>query len=417
MHPEIVTDREGSCPICGMDLVPLDDEGAGHPDHGRDGHGEPMWSCPEHPEMIREPGPGVCPIDGLDLVEEVPAAPMVSLEPSVIQNMNVSTAPVKRHDLVQTHRTVGVLDYDMTRMVTVTTRISGFVENLRIATTGEVVERGQPLFDVFAPDLVQTQHELLSAVDYVHRLRAAGASEDTVARAEALVSAAKQRLSLWDISSDQIEDVLTTGEVRRVLTIHAPSRGVVMRLMHGLEGMKVQPGMELIHIAGMDPLWLTVELPEALIGRIALGDEAVVRFEAFPNVAISGRVRWLAPEITDATRSLPMAIAVANPAGRLRVGMYATVDFEVATRDDVIAVPRQAVLRTGTRTVVVVASGDGRFEPREVQLGLSGDDDMVGVVTGLEVGERIVLSGQFLIDSESNLKAALARMRSAVGSQ
>jgi RND family efflux transporter MFP subunit len=195
----------------------------------------------------------------------------------------------------------------------------------------------------------------------------------------------------------------------RTLVVAAPASGVAMKVLHGLEGMRISPGMDVIHVAGMSSLWLTVEIFEDQLPWLDVGSPARVSFTYYPGQSFTGRVRYIEPEVDETTRTIRFTLAVPNPSGRLRVGMYATVVFEPVAAHDAVAVPEQAVLRTGERNVVIVALGDGRFAPRDVALGFEGDD-YVQVVEGLRADERVVTSAQFLIDSESNLRAAIQKM-------
>jgi RND family efflux transporter MFP subunit len=377
MHPEILESEPGSCPICGMDLVPMtsDDDGSRQPDEAKAGQGA-----------------------------------TVRIDPGVVQNMNVTTEQVERRDITRRIRTVGSLDYDEDRMVTVTTKYAGYVEAVYVNYLGQPVRKGEPLFEIYSPELVQTQQELLSAVRYAGRLT--DARPDTEARAQLLVTAARQRLEFWDISEDQIQGLIDRGEIVRTLEVTAPSSGVVMKRMHGLEGMRIQPGMEVIHIAGLDSLWLTVEAYEHQLPWIREGSTATVTFTYLPGETFTGRVRYVEPEVSEATRTVQLTLEVPNPKRRLRVGMYATVVFEPVAVRDALTVPSQAVLRTGERNVVVVSLGDGRFAPRDVTLGREGDG-YLQVLDGLEEGDTIVTSSQFLIDSESNLREAVRKMAAA----
>jgi RND family efflux transporter MFP subunit len=425
MHPQIVQQEPGSCPICGMDLVPVGAEQSagesGASAHVGDASGH-LWTCPMHPQIVEEES-GPCPICGMDLVpvendngsatdgDHAMAGSgqgaVVRIDPSVVQNMNVTFERVDLRDIRRQIRTVGYLEYDQDSMVTVTTKYPGFVEKVYVNYVGQPVAKGQPLFEVYAPELVQTQQELLSSVRYLRRLENAPAR--TRERAEALVEAARQRLDYWDISPDQIAALEASGEVMRTLVVTAPASGVAMQVKHGLEGMRISPGMDVIHIAGMSSLWLTVEIFEDQLPWLDVGSPAEVSFTYFPGESFTGRVRYVEPEVDEKTRTIQFTLAVPNPSGRLRVGMYATVVFEPIAARDAVAVPKQAVLRTGERNVVVVALGDGRFAPRDITLGFEGDD-YVQVLEGLQADEQVVTSAQFLIDSESNLRAAIQKM-------
>ena len=449
MHPQVLEEAPGQCPICGMNLVPLrQDDG--------EGHGHRLWTCPMHPEVL-EGEPGSCPICGMDLVEvkedvghgereilfyrnpmdptitspvprkdnmgmdyvpvyadEAQSAAtdgaVVTINPAVQQNMNVITERVTRRDISHRIRTVGYLDYDQEKMVSVTTKFPGFIEKTYVNYIGQPVRKGEPLFEIYAPELVQTEQELLSALRYATSLGAA--PEETRQRAEALLEAARLRLSYWDVSDEQVRRLEETGEVFRTLQVTAPGGGVVMKRMPGLEGMAVRPGMELLHIADLSDLWLTVEIFEDQLPWLDVGSTATITMTYFPGETFHGRVRYIEPEVAQKTRTIQLTLEVPNRGSRLRVGMYATVVFEPVAAKDAIAVPSEAVLRTGERNVVIVALGDGRFAPREVRLGPQGEG-FVQILEGLSDGEEIVTSAQFLIDSESNLREAIQKMIAA----
>lgn len=460
MHPQVIQDEPGQCPICHMDLVPLDTAaGSGDHDHRDDGaETAAQWICSLHP-MIVEDQPGICPIDGTELVRAEPSSSSVSsmpqgerrvlfyrnpmnptvtspvpakdemgmdyvpvyegdmtggtevrIDPSVVQAMNVRTERVRRQQVHQQVRTVGYLEYDQERMVTVTTRYSGWVEKVYVHYLGDAVRKGQPLFDIYSPDLVQTQQELLTALDYAHRMD--GAPVGAHDRAHALVDAARTRLELWDVTDAQIAALEKRGEIQRAVTVFSPARGVVMKTMTGLEGMAVNSGMELFHIADLSTLWLSVEAFEDQVAWIRPGTVARVTLTYFPGETFEGRVRLVAPEMSEQTRTLPVRLEIPNPDGRLRPGMYATVVFEPPDVGETLAVPAEAVLRTGDSTLVVVARGEGRFAPRAVTLGREGEG-MVEITSGLEEGEEVVTSAQFLLDSESSLRAAIEKLLDA----
>jgi RND family efflux transporter MFP subunit len=416
MHPNVISDEPGTCPICHMDLVPLDAGPAGPGPVAADSN----WTCPVH-AVIDEADRGECPICGRELVSSsiadgraehggtvhTPAGPEVALAPSVIQRMNIRTAAVERRDLDRRIVTVGTLDYDEDRMVSVTTRFSGYVERVHVDYVGQPVRRGDPLFEIDSPELVQTQRELLAAIRYADRLE--GASPDARERAQALVEAARSRLDYWEIDRARVAEIEAAGEIQRTVTVTAPAGGVVMQRMHGLEGMAVEPGMDLLHIVDLSTLLLRAELYEHQLGLVGVGDLAEVSFDALPNAGFRGRVRYIEPEVAPETRTVGLILEVPNHDGRLRVGLFATVRFAVAAARNALVVPAQAVIRSGDRDLVVVALGNGRFVPKVVSLGAE-SDGFVEVVAGLAEGERIATSAQFLIDSESNLRAAVSSL-------
>jgi RND family efflux transporter MFP subunit len=225
----------------------------------------------------------------------------------------------------------------------------------------------------------------------------------------ALLDAARTRLAYWDITPEQVAAVEASGQVMRTLTVVAPISGVVMKRVHGLEGMAIRPGLEVIHIADLSTLWLDVEVYEHQLPWLPPGASAEVHLDYLPGERFHGRVRSLEPEVSPETRTVKLTLVVPNRSGRLRVGMYATVVFEPVVARNAVVVPEQAVIRSGERDVVVVALADGRFAPRTIELGLHADG-LVQVLDGIDAGEPIVTSAQFLIDSESNLRAAIQTM-------
>lgn len=214
---------------------------------------------------------------------------IVSIDPAVVQNMNVQSAVVERRDLSHQIRTVGYLEYDQERMVTVTTKYTGWVEKVYVNYVGEPVKKGQPLFEIYAPELVQTEHELLSAIQYAKRL--GGSADGARRRAESLVEAARTRLSYWDIAPEQIARLEETSEIFRTLKVVAPSSGLVMKRMAGLEGMAVRPGMDTYHIVDLSSLWLSVEVFEDQVAWIREGTPADISFTYFPGETFRGRDR------------------------------------------------------------------------------------------------------------------------------
>jgi Cu(I)/Ag(I) efflux system membrane fusion protein/cobalt-zinc-cadmium efflux system membrane fusion protein len=420
MHPEVLQEEPGICPICQMDLVPLDDPASpegfagtgGHGDGNGNGHG--FWTCSMHP-MIEEEEPGQCPICGMELVpseagdqQDEGHGRAVSIDPTVVQNMNVSIEQVERRDLTRSVRTVGHLDYDQEAMVSVTTRYSGFVERVFADSVGQRVRQGEPLFEVYAPELVQTQRELLSALEYARDLE--GSSPEVRRRSEQLVAAARTRLSYWEVTAEQIAAIESSGEVLQSLEVVSPISGVIMKRVHGLEGMAITPGMDVVHVADLSTLWLTVEVFEDQLPWISEGSTGRVRLDYFPGESFTARVRFIEPEVSPQTRTVRLTLEVPNRGSRLRVGMYATVEFEPVVARDAVVVPSQAVIRSGERDVVVLDLGDGRFAPREITVGVQ-SDGLLQVLEGLDGSERIVTSAQFLIDSESNLRAAIDKLR------
>lgn len=419
MHPQVIQDHPGQCPICGMTLVPVRTGGQGAPAVKDAGAGERkilFYRSPMDPSVTSpvprkdDMGMDYVPVYADESQHDESGGATVTIDPAVVQNMNVQIAPVTRRDLSRQIRTVGYLDYDQEKMVSVTTKYSGFIEKVYVNYLGQPVRKGDPLFEIYSPELVQTEQELLSARDYVRRLKDAPA--ETRQRAQSLLDSVRSRMLFWDIAESQMKRIEESNDTLRTLTVVALSSGLVMKRTPGLEGMAVKPGMEIMHIANVSTLWLSVEVFENQIPWVNVGSRATVTLTYLPGETFHGLVRYVEPEVSEKTRTIQLTLEVPNADGRLRAGMYATVLFEPNVAQKVIAIPSLAVIRTGKRNVVVVAIGGGRFTPRDVVLGAEGDG-YFEVLSGLKDGENVVTSAQFLIDSESNLREAIQKLIAA----
>ncbi|MGH7458568.1 MAG: efflux RND transporter periplasmic adaptor subunit, partial [Longimicrobiaceae bacterium] len=284
-------------------------------------------------------------------------------------------------------------------------KFGGFVERLYVDFTGQPVRRGQPLLEIYSPELVAAQEELLLAAGLEASL-GESAVPGIPGGAPGLVAAAKRRFRLWDISEAQINEILRTGRVQRTLTLHSPVAGVVME-KSVIEGQAVQPGENLYMIADLSEVWVEAELREADAGGVQEGSAATVELAAFPGRSLQGRVEYIYPTLQEEARTLKARIAIPNPDGRLKPGMYATVRFSTPTRET-LTVPTSAVLRTGDRALVFVDMGNSLM-PHEVELGRVAGE-YTEVLAGVEPGQRVVTSAQFLLDSESNLAEVMKSM-------
>ena len=339
------------------------------------------------------------------------ADPMaVRVPPKFLQNFAVRTAVVKRGSLPVSIRTVGVLAHNEEGLVAVTTKFSGWIEKAHVNNIGEQVAEGDVLFDVHSPELLATQREYLTGRDYVAKLRAGGADSGAVERAEALLEATRERLRNWDITEAQIAALGRTGGAPRTVRFFAPATGlVVAKSGDSLEGMRVDAGMAVLKIADHSTLLAEARFFEEDLRHVQEGSQAVIEAAAFPGRCWNGEILFFRSAVDPNTRALTAFVQVDNADLALRPMMYVDVTVRAAGAADALLVPAQAVLHSGERAVVVVAKDDGGFEPREVNLGLAAEE-MQEVVTGLAAGERVVMSSQFLIDSESNLQAAMDQL-------
>jgi len=410
MHPTYVSDRPGECPICGMDLVPLEEETTISP-----GEKTARYHCPMHPTYVSD-RPGECPICGMDLVplEEAAEAPastveglaVVKITPEKQQLIGVRTERVKYLTLDKTIRTVGMVEVDETKLTDVNTKIDGWIEELYVDYTGQLVKKGQPLLAIYSPELVATQEEYLLA------LRARKQLQDSpfpdIARSgDSLVEAARRRLELWDIPASEIKAIERSGEPIKTLLLFAPFTGYVME-RRATEGMYVRAGMPLYRLADLSTVWVQADIYEYELPLVKVGQHARLTVNAYPGRTFPGRVTYVYPTVEGRTRTVKVRFEFLNPQELLKPGLYANVEIRVPLGRE-LAVPAEAVLDSGLRQIVFVAQGEGYFEPREVKLGSRAGDYYL-VLSGLEEGEEVVSSGNFLIDAESRLKAAISGM-------
>jgi len=358
--------------------------------------------------------PGKSPM-GMDLIpvyedeaDEAPAG-TITIDPSFVQNIGVQSRVVERRDIPFVIRTVGTLEYNEQQTYLVTTKYEGWVENVYVNYVGEQVKKGQALFEVYSPQLVATQEEYLQAVDYARKMNEGG-FPDISARARSLLQSARERLEYWDVAEDQIQALNDARQVTRTLKVVAPAEGfIVWKVDQSLEGMFVKPGMNIYRIADLSTIWVEVDIFEHQVPWMKLGQKAVIELPYEPGKQYVGVIKYLYPYFEKATRTMKVSIELPNPGFKLRADMYANVTFEMPAAHNVLTVPEEAVIHSGLRNVVVLARPGGRFEVRKIALGRNGDG-VWEVTDGIEDGDSIVTSAQFLIDSESSLKEAIAKM-------
>ncbi|MDJ0852645.1 MAG: efflux RND transporter periplasmic adaptor subunit, partial [Myxococcota bacterium] len=267
---------------------------------------------------------------------------------------------------------------------------------------------GQPLLEIYSPELVATQEELLLAARY-RSATAESPFDDVATGGETLLEATRRRLELWDISKRDIDRLLETGRVKRTLTLHAPSSGVVTELAVR-SGMEVEPNTNLYTIADLSTVWVVADVYEFELPWVERGLTGNVELASLPGAAFRGPVTHVAPFLDPKTRTAEVRLELPNPEGRLKPEMFGNVTIEAAPHPAATAIPSEAVIRSGTRALAIVALGDGRFDPREVELGLDTGAGWTEVVRGVEPGEEVVVSSQFLIDSESKLQEAIRKL-------
>jgi Cu(I)/Ag(I) efflux system membrane fusion protein len=366
MHPWITSDKPGKCPICGMDLTPV------YKNNAKNSEG------------------------------------IVSIDPVMEQNIGVKTEMVTKRKLTHTIRTTGRVDYDETKQTVITTKFSGYIEKLYIDYTGKSIEQGQPLFEIYSPELVAAQQEYLQAIRYKGTMKSA--NDSTVnSGANDLFQSAKKKLLYWDISASQIKELEQSGNIKKTLTIYSPFSGVVVE-KNIFEGMQVQAGVNLFKLADISKMWVYADVYENELSWVKSGEAVSIELPDNAGTTVQGKVSYIYPFIQDQTRTAKLRIEFSDKNQLVKKDMYVTVNIIPTVSINVIAVPEQSVIHSGNRDIIVMAMGKGKFMSMEVKLGAL-SDGYYEVIEGLKEGDLIVTSSQFLIDSESNLKAGTSSMQ------
>jgi len=370
-------------------------------------HADATYVCPMHPQIVRGE-PGNCPICGMALEEQEVQTdagsdfgpPIVTVRPETLQNMGARTAVVERSALRKQIETVGSITYDEDRMGHVHPRAAGWVEKLRVRAEGDAVKRNQVLLDLYSPEIVNAQEEYLLALEGIST---AGK------RRQDLVRGATRRLRLLDVPDSVVAAITKTRQVQETVPLLAPIDGIVTKM--GLrEGMYVKPDMELFTISDVASVWVQVDVFEHQLDQVRIGNPAEIKIPALPGRVWQGTVDYVYPELDPKTRTLQVRLRFKNPDGILKPNMFVHANIRGTPHPNAITIPREALIITGGQERVIKDLGDGRFQPAAVEVGLRAQD-RIEILDGLQEGERVVVSGQFLIDSESNLQASFRRMQ------
>ncbi len=343
-------------------------------------------------------------------MEEV-APGTVQITPERQQLIGVKFGTVEMKPLERVIRTVGRVDYDEKRIVTVSPKIGGWVEDLYVDFTGRFVKQGDPLLTIYSPELVSTQEEYLLALRAKKSLTKSPFPE-VAGSGESLAESAKRRLKLWDISDDQIKALEEGGQAKKTLTLYSPFSGFVLE-KSAYKGMNVMPGMALYKLADLSVVWLYADIYEYELPFIRLGQQASIQLSYTPGETLTGKAIYIYPSLNPETRTAKVRFEIPNSHGRLKPEMYANVEIKVRLGQK-LAVPEGAIIDTGLRQLAIIDKGNGYFEPREVKVG-SKVEGYYEVIKGLKAGERVVTSANFLIDSESKLKEAVGGMAGMPG--
>lgn len=408
MHPQVIQDKPGLCPICGMALEPID-AGASAAPAKTERKIKYWWDPMMNPPYIADK-PGKSPM-GMDLVpvyeDEVSAGTAIHIDPVIVQNMGVRTAKIAKGPIHQAIRAVGYLEEAQPNIVDINLRVSGWIEKLQANTEGMHIQQGQPLFELYSPELQVAVEELIIA------RRAAAAlpkDADDTARSNAAVlqQTAHRKLEQWGLTPQQVNDLAKLDRAPRAIPFLSPVTGDVTEKMV-VEGASVESGMRILRIVDHSTLWLDAQIHAQDLPSIKLGQKITAKVEGIAAKQFEGEVIFLHPHIDTTTRTAKVRMALPNANHTLRPGMYATVLIDAKLADDALQIPREAVLDTGTRQVVFVALPDGHFEPRQVKTGVESHEGNVQILQGLAPNETVVTSGQFLMDSESRMKEAIEK--------
>lgn len=362
-------------------------------------HLDPTYVCPMHPQIVRG-APGNCPICGMELVlkelkEKAKENPVVEVSHSVIQNLGIRTVKAKRDTLWKYIETVGRVDYDETRLVHIHPRAEGWIEKLKVRAVGDPVGRGELLAEIYSPEILSAQVDFLIALDQK------GPSAKSL-------ESARNRLRLLGVTEGTINQIQKNRASQNRVPIFAPESGILAQLQ-AQEGMYVKPEMEIFSIVDPAVMWVLVDVYENQIGWLQEHLKAEMKVPAYPAKKWDGKVDYVYPDLDPKARTLKVRLRFENPEGLLKANMFAEVVIFGGPKEDTLLIPANALIETGERTAVIKALGNGRFQPVEVVKGAS-RSGQVEIISGLAEGDEVVISGQFLIDSESSLQASFLRM-------
>ena len=407
MHPEIISDKPGLCPICEMTLTPVKNS-------NKKSSGERkilFWRAPMDPKEIYD-APGKSKM-GMDLVpvyeDDASGSGIVNIDAEVQQNMNIKTTKVEVKQLSSKVTTNGVLATNETTEYIVTTRINGWVEKLYVNYMGQHVSKGSKLMDIYSPELVSAQQELLTALSYQNSVNESSL-ESIRESGNELVKNSMRKLELLEVPESEIKRLIETKEVKTYTTLFAHNSGTVLE-KNIVEGQKVMGGMPLLKIANLSSLWLMADIYEYELAKVKVGSKTSITFNFLPGKIYGGKVAFMYPTLDPKSRTVKVRIELNNQ-GELKPSMFANINIEGKDLGKMPVIPENAIIRSGMKDVVIISLGDGKFKPQEVKLG-GYSDGYYQVISGLTEGNIIVTSAQFLIDSESNLKAAINQFQSS----
>ena len=380
----------------------------------KDGRKILYWKAPMNPsEIYNHPGKSKMGMDLVPVYEgEAPADSKgtVKIDPVTVQNMGVKTAMVKKGDFSKTIRTVGTITYDENRLYTVNLKYSGWVEKLYANYEGQLVRKGEPLLSIYSPDLVTAQQEYLLALK-TRKALDSSTFNSIKDGGNTLFEAAQKRLDYWDLPESFIQNLKTSGKVKKSILLRSPATGVLVH-KNVIEGTHVKEGTNILKIANLSKVWVNASIYDYELPWIVKGQKVKMTLSYLPGEKFTGHIDYIYPTLNQKARDVKVRIVFPNGNLELKPGMYANILIQGRTMRNALYVPSEAIIHTGTRNLVFVDKGDGKFAPQQVETGVEGgvDNNDVQILNGLQPGEKIVTSAQFLLDSESRLQEAIQKM-------
>ncbi|MDB6122458.1 MAG: Efflux transporter, family, subunit [Pedosphaera sp.] len=391
MHPSVrLQDPNAKCPLCGMSLVPVKKKSqTNQPAMGHTGH--------DHSKMLAEQSAG----QTQESIENTPSDFVVPMERQ--QQIGVTYATVTKKPLHRSIRTVGTVTYDKQRHWDFVARVEGYVQKLQVSSRGELVEKGQPLMSIYSPDLLTTQQEFLDLLRMRDQAQKSG-SQAALESAERLIESAKRRFQLWNITTNQIAELERSRKPTEALTLFSPFKGIVQDLAVD-QGRRVSMGDHLVDIADLSTVWVWAEFYQDEIPLLKKDSPVTITSASLPNEKFTGKIAVVDPFVNEATRTARVRLEISNPDLKLQPDMYVDVELDLNFGEG-LTVPVNAVMPTGQHNIVFVDRGEGKLEPRFVELGKKFGGDYV-INKGLQAGERVVNSANFLVDAEAKIQGAL----------
>lgn len=359
------------------------------------------------------PGKSAMGMDMVPYTRSSASSAEVQIDPRVVQEMGVQTAPVTRGPLHKTIRAVGMFELPQTGLHDIALKVGGWIDKLYADQEGMHVHQGEPLFALYSPELQVSEQELISAVKSRDSL-GSDASATLKKEADNLIASARRKLQLWDLDEREIDAIARADRAPRDVTFYSPATGHLEDKMI-VQGSSVQPGMKLLRIADHSTMWLDAQVYEQQVPLVKMGQAVEATLDALPGKTVRGKVSFIYPHLDHMMRTLTVRATFDNPDFELKPGMYADANLVSEPVEDAVQAPQEAVIDTGAKQIVFVAQGDGHFSPRTVRAGLRGDDDKIQILDGLSEGETVVTSGQFLMDVESRTQEAVAKLRGSSG--